>query len=172
MPKHHHPSHHRGHRPPHGLAGRGASRQSISLLQAYDDAASELLGETRLVSSDETLRALLPSSFATELQRAASEGPYEVRALFLLGVVRLQHQIAKCEEAGVLIEPFDPQDLVNGMETHSALAMLMNQSQHKRCVDDAMSGPLEIQAVAIVSLLSLRLAAASHSINTEGEADV
>lgn len=170
MPKHHpHPPHRHGH--PHHGPGHHLARYHESLLYSGGDQPEQLLDGIGHYSASETLNRFLPAHLVTGMLRAMTDCPYEIRALFQLQIAAIEHQLKGLERVGAPVPQFDPYDLAKGNETLDALSISLSAPQQHRCLEDAMAGPLEVQAVAIVSLLSLRVAGIASAPAQERETD-
>lgn len=155
-PHHHgHPLHHQGH-PPHHPGHRD----------------ERLVNNATYMGAASTLEKLLPAQFVGRMTRAMVSGPPEMLALFRLHNATIEHQIAQLEAEGISVPQFDPADLSEGEDSLDALSIALPGSHRHGCLDDLMAGPVEVQAVSIVSLISLRLAAIASARPTTEEVGV
>lgn len=163
-PHHHHALH--GDRPhhdaQHGPHGHLHPRHGQNRSQRFLNSAS-------YQGALATLEKLLPPSFANWLLRAMQDCPPEMLALFRLHVSMVEHQLATLAANGVEAPTFGSLDLAEGADSLSALSISLPTSQQHGCLEDLMRGPLEVQAVSFVSLVSLRLAALAFTAPVNGE---
>lgn len=171
MPKHHpRPPHHFGH-PPHGPHGGPLHSRSAHLDGGLLAHRSEsLLDSTDYQGASFTLEKLLPTSFVTRMTRAMMDCPHEILALFRLHTATIEHQLQQLESVGIPVPDFDPEDLVYGEASQRALSITLKGAQQRACLEDLMHGPVEVQAVCFVSLISLRLAEMASAGTTVEEA--
>jgi|GEM_PF-6607446 len=173
MPKHHHrPPHHFGHpsKGPHGgtLHSRGALLGEGLLAHRSDS----LLDSSDYQGASVTLEKLLPTNFVTRMTRAMMDCPHEILALFRLHTATIEHQLQQLEATGIPAPEFEPEDLVYGEASQRALSITLKGAQQRACLEDLMHGPVEVQAVCFVSLISLRLAKIASAEPAIEEANV
>jgi len=161
MPKHHHHSP-RHHGPRHGLTSHrhnnGPYRHDEHWTESFGSHAERYVAEGMSSGAQVTLAKLLPSDFVTWLTRAMSMCPPEMLALFRVHVATLEHQLVTLKQLGVPVPKFDPNDLATGQASLEALGSVLSETHQRHVLDDTMLGPIEVQAVAFASLISLRLA--------------
>ncbi|SMD01128.1 hypothetical protein [Primorskyibacter flagellatus] len=162
MPKHHHhPPRHHGQYPPdhfprHNRAG--SSRVDERWSDTHGHNAERLAVDAMSSGAQVTLAKLLPNDFVTWLTRAMAMSPPEMLAIFRMHVATIEHQLVTLTQIGVSTPQFDPYDLATGQASIEAIGSALSGTHQRHVLDDAMLGPIEVQAVAFVSLISLRLA--------------
>ena len=121
-----------------------------------------------------TLEKVIPPQDVEWLTRAMRGGPPEMRAEFLLLVAIIEHQLHQCEAISTTIPHFDLFDPAEGEANLRALSITLSASEQQVCLQDLMRGPPEVQAIAYLTLLALRLAeiASTSATIDEIEADV
>ena len=159
MPKHHHrPPHHFDH-PPHGPHGDSLHDSRAHPAGHHPGHRSErLLDSTAYQGAAVTLEKLLPTKFVTRMTRAMMDCPPEILALFRVHTATIELQLRQLEAADVPVPQFDPVDLADSEASQRALSVTLKGSQQRGCLEDLMHGPVEVQAVSFLSLISLRLA--------------
>ena len=121
----------------------------------------------------ETLEKLVPLGDVVWLTRAMRHCPPEMRALFRLHIAMIEHQLVLFEATSTSPPQFDLADLVKSDASRRALDITLLDSVQQGCLHDLMLGPEEVNAVAIVSLISLRLAdlLSTQAMTEGGEID-
>lgn len=159
MPKHLHRSPHPFDHPQHGPhADSLHSPHSLSRGHHMGNGSESLLDNTGYQGAAVTLEKLLPTAFVTRMTRAMVDCPPEILALFRLHTAMIEHQLRQLDAANIAVPEFDPADLAGGEASQLALSITLTGSQQRGCLEDLMHGPVEVQAVSFVSLISLRLA--------------
>ena len=105
-----------------------------------------------------TLEKIVPHQDVISLTRAMRVCPPEMRAEFLILMAIIEHQLQLCEAIGSLPPHFDLFDPAEEEANQRALSITLPESEQQACLQDLMRGPPEVQAVAYVSLIALRLA--------------
>ena len=107
------------------------------------------------------------------LTRAMRVCPPEMRALFRLHIAMIEHQLMLFEAISTSPPQFDLSDLVKSDASRHSLSITLLDSEQQGCLHDLMLGPEEVNAVAFVSLVSLRLAdlLSTQAVTEGGEID-
>lgn len=143
---HHHPGlpphvHGGGHfRPRSGMGGPGGD--------GFSGRAADILG------------TILPPDVANWLLRSVSFGPPEIVAIFKVEIAAIDADLARRQAAGIEARWFSPEDIQAGEDTLHAMSATMSDNETAACLHNLFWGPDEVQAIAFLSLVVLRLNAA------------
>ncbi len=157
---HHGPHGHRHHPglPPH-LAGGGhfppRSGMGGSGGNEFSGRAAEILG------------TILPPEVANWLLRSVSFGPPEIVAIFKVEIAAIDANLARRQAAGIEAPWFSPEDIQAGENTLHAMSATMTDNETAACLHNLFWGPDEVQAIAFLSLVVLRLNAADPAAQQE-----
>lgn len=106
------------------------------------------------------LGTILPPEVTNWLLRSVSFGPPEIVAIFKVGVAAIDAHLARRQAAGIEAPWFSPEDIQAGENTLHAMSATMTDNETAACIHNLFWGPDEVQAIAFLSLVLLRLNAA------------
>ena len=146
----------RGHRhhpglPPHlGDGGHFPTRSGMggSGDDGFSGRAAQVLG------------TILPPGVTNWLLRSVSFGPPEIIAIFKVEIAAIDADLARRQAAGIEAPWFSPEDIQAGEDTLHAKSATMTDNETPACLHNLFWGPDEVQAIAFLSLIVLRLNAA------------
>ncbi|MDI3334799.1 hypothetical protein QKW60_00080 [Defluviimonas aestuarii] len=105
----------------------------------------------------EILGTILPPEVTNWLLRSVSFGPPEIVAIFKVDVAAIDANLARRQAAGIEAPWFSPEDIQAGDNTLHAMSATMTDNETAACLHNLFWGPDEVQAIAFVSLVLLRL---------------
>lgn len=154
----HHGHRHRPGLPPH-LAGGGHFPPRSGIGGSGDDGFSGRAAQV--------LGTILPPEVTNWLLRSVSFGPPEIVAIFKVEIAAIDADLARRQAAGIEAPWFSPEDIQAGEVTLHALSATMTDNETAACLHNLFWGPDEVQAIAFLSLVVLRLNAADPAAQQE-----
>lgn len=132
------PAHRHHHGPPRsGMGGSGDD--------GFSGRAAQVLGP------------ILPPAVINWLLRSVSYGPPEIIAIFKVEIAAIDADLVRRQVAGIEAPWFSPEDIQAGEDTLHAMSATMTDNEIAACLHNLFSGPDEVQAIAFLSLVVLRL---------------
>lgn len=119
------------------------------------------------------LGTILPAEVVHWLLRAVSYGPPEIVAIFKVEVAAIQASLTHLKASGAETPLFVPEDIQAGKGTLRSMTPVMTDNETSVCLHNLFWGPDEVQAIAFLSLVVLRLNAvgcAAAAANEDEEA--
>jgi hypothetical protein len=112
---------------------------------------------------------ILPPEVVNWVLRAASFGPPEMVAIFKAQVATVQQALDAAEAESHPLPWLSPEEVQSGEPTCAALGQVIGEDDVRNCLHNLFIGPQEVQAVAFLALVILRLGCAANAAAPSGE---
>ena len=106
---------------------------------------------------EETLSRAVESRAVNWILRAVSYGPPEMVSIFRAQLATMAHLVKTIDDREISFDPMSPENVKDGSATQQALSLILPANEISSCQYGLFVGPEEVQAIAFVELINLRL---------------